>query len=127
MENEERKINKETAFIMVGVALFIDLIVILLNFIPGPGWIIIWLVNVIVWSTFYIWFKVKGVSFSTSRRALSLGGGLLIEMIPIIDILPAWTMAVVLIIRSSWKEDKEAAKNKGEDSPPVVGKSRNFM
>lgn len=110
MNNGERRISKPTAAIMVSTALFFDLIGLLLNFIPFIGWIIIWILNVIIWLILFFWFKIKGVKYS-SKRALNLGGGLLLEMIPILDALPAWTLAVILMIRSSWKEDKESAES----------------
>jgi hypothetical protein len=104
MNNGERRISKPTAIIMVSIIAFLELIQILLNFLPGPGWIVIWLMDVLIWLTYFLWFKIKGVGFS-SKRALNLGGSFLIEMIPIIDALPGWTLAVILMIRSSWKED----------------------
>lgn len=109
MNSGERRITKSTAGMMVIVALLFDLIEILLNLVPFLGWILIWLMDMLVWLTFFLWFKVRGVGFS-SKRSLSLGLGLLIEIIPVVDILPGWTLAVILMIRSSWKEDDLAAK-----------------
>lgn len=115
MNNGERRISKPTAIIMVSIIAFLELIQILLNFLPGPGWIVIWFINVIIWLTHLFWFKIKGVKYS-SKRALNLGGSFLLEMIPIIDVLPWWTINTILTIRSSWKEDKLATQAVGETS-----------
>lgn len=111
MGNNSSKISKGAAVIMVCVAIFIDIAQFLLNFIPGPGWIIIWIVNAIVWSTFYIWFRSKGVNFSGTKKSRNLATAFVFELIPILDALPGWTVAITLTIRSVWKEEKEAASS----------------
>lgn len=56
------------------------------------------LISVWAWLTFYVWFKIRGVSFINPKRFAVLNGGALIEMIPIVNSLPAWTLAVFLLI-----------------------------
>lgn len=106
MGNADSKINKSTAVMMVCVSIFIDLIQFLLNFIPIIGWIVIWIINLIVWLTFYIWFRARGVNFSGSKKANNLAVAFVLELIPILDALPAWTFAVVSIIGTTWAEER---------------------
>jgi len=56
------------------------------------------LISVWAWLTFYVWFKIRGVSFINPKRFAVLNGGALLEMIPVINTLPAWTLAVFLLI-----------------------------
>lgn len=110
MENDERKISNTTFGLMIVVAVFVDLIQLLLNLIPVIGWIIIWGVNILAWMTFYVWFKTKGVSLSKPTRILGFLGSFFIELIPIINVLPASTLMVVLTVSSSRAEELAAKK-----------------
>lgn len=90
---------------MISVAVMFDLIqflVNLLHFIPGIGntvaFVATSIITVIAGATFYLWFRFNGVKFTTPKRALSFGGGFLLEFIPILNALPAWTLAVILVI-----------------------------
>lgn len=118
MGNANSKINKSTAVMMVCVAGFIDLIQFLLNFIPLVGWVIIWIINAIVWLTFYIWFRARGINFN-SKKSTNLAGAFVLEFIPIVDALPAWTFAVIRIIALTWAEERDVAK---VEKPPKEGK-----
>lgn len=104
----EKPISNFSAVLMVAVAVIFDLLQFFLNllhFIPAIGnavaFVTTSILTIIAWLTFYIWFKTKGVTFNTSKRMLSLGGGFLIELIPILNALPAWTLSVVIIIGST--------------------------
>lgn len=97
-------VNNLTATLMISVAFFYDLVQALfdlLHFIPVVGNVIATIVtallSVVAWLTFYVWFKMHGVHFHTAKRAITMGAGFLIELIPILNILPVWTLAVVLI------------------------------
>lgn len=101
-------INNVTATLMVSVALFYDLVQALfdlLHIIPVVGNVIATVVtallSVVAWLTFYVWFKMHGVHFHTAKRAVTMGAGFLIELIPVLNILPAWTLAVILIFMTA--------------------------
>ena len=83
---------------MVGAALFYDVIQAGLDLLPFVGWILSPLVSIPAFLTFYIWFKIYGRNFMTPKRALAMGAGVIIEMIPILNILPGWTVAVLFLI-----------------------------
>jgi len=101
-------ITKTTAVFMITLAVIFDLIqflVSLLHFIPVIGNAVAFVgtttITIVASMTFYIWFKINGVSFNTSKRIVSFGGGILTEFIPILNALPAWTFSVVLVITST--------------------------
>ncbi len=48
--------------------------------------------------TFFLWFMMNGIKMITPRILTSMIGGGLIEMIPFVNILPAWTLVVVYLI-----------------------------
>lgn len=103
-ETNKYKLSATTMALIGSVALFYDLVQALfdlLHFIPFLGNLLASvftaIISVIAWMTFYFWFKLHGIHFNTAKRALTLGGGFLIELIPVLNILPAWTLAVVLI------------------------------
>ncbi len=98
-QNSKFKISKTTIILMIIVALFFDLIQFILSLMV-IGFVVNWSISVFAWLTFFLWFKIKGVSFANPKRAGSLLGGFLIELIPLVDMLPAWTGAIILVILS---------------------------
>jgi len=116
------KISNTKAVFMIVVAVLFDLAGIvfdLLHFIPAVGnvaaIILTTLLDILAWLVFYVWFKMNGVSFANPKRALSLNGGFILELIPILNALPAWTLAVVLIIGSMKAEALIAKQVPGGD------------
>lgn len=107
----EPQLSKPTIVFMVVVALVFDLFQLLLDLLHilvGPGTIIAaittGLLSFVAWLTFYIWFKTKGMSFTSPKRILTMGGGFLIELIPVLNVLPAWTLAVIILIGTNKAE-----------------------
>jgi hypothetical protein len=115
------RITSGDAGILISVAVFFDTIQALLNLIPIIGTAIAWIMSIIAWLTFYIWFKIKGVSFQNEKyyKKLLLGG--LIEGLPIINFLPSWTITVIRLIRESRKED---SANKKKDAAKASNKEK---
>ncbi len=108
----ESKLTTLTAGLMITVAVIFDIIqalLDLLHFIPLVGNIFAIistsLLSVFAWLTFYLWMKIKGIDFASPKRSLSLGGGFIFELIPILNALPGWTLAVILIIGSMRAEE----------------------
>lgn len=128
MEEENRySLSKPTVVIMVTVALFYDFvqaIISLLHIIPALGnlmaAIATALLSAVAWLTFYFWFKLHGIHFNTAKRALTMGSGFIIELIPVLNILPGWTLAVILVILTT----KVPAINKIENAGRVASGSK---
>lgn len=102
---KEGHIPNVVAILIISVAVFIDLSqagINLLHFIPVAGnafaMVANWIISAITFFMFWFWFLLYGVHFNSAKRILSMGGGFLMELIPIVDTLPAWTAAVVLVI-----------------------------
>jgi len=81
-------------FIVAGlydaVQAFLDFILI--------GLLFNWAISIWAWLTFFVWFSILGVKFGNPKKSLSLVGSLLIKLIPLLDMLPAWSGMVALII-----------------------------
>lgn len=98
MPEEEKRGSKglenSTIVFMVVVAVFFDLVQMILTFL-----FLGWLVGIFAGLTFWLWFKLHGISFMKPKRLAVFGGASLIEMFPIIPFstLPAWTAAVVFL------------------------------
>jgi len=94
-------ITRFDAVLMVCVALFYDLVQLAINIVMfGFGFLVTWIISLWAWLTFYLWFRIKGVSFMNLKNALKLTGGGLIEIIPFpfLSALPAWTAVVIALI-----------------------------
>lgn len=90
---------------MIAVALFYDgaqfvvnwLSVDIVTFVGATlAWLGSLLVDIWAFLTFYVWFKLHGISFANPKRGLTMAGAILIEIIPVLSALPAWTLAVVI-------------------------------
>ena len=101
---EKKGLSSSTIGLMAGVAIFLDTLKALLDFIFMG-----WLVTIFYYMTFWLWFKMKGLNFFTLKRAPTQVIGFLIEMIPGINILPAFTFTVVKIALDN--KFKETIKN----------------
>ena len=106
-----------TAALMISVALFFDTIQFLLEFIPILGQILSSLIALVAFGTFYLWFKMHGLNFATPKRAGILGGGFIIELIPFLNALPTWTLAITLLAIDSKVKKAVSTAEGGE----VVG------
>lgn len=109
-----RRITNASASLMLGTALFYDGIETVLSLIlysipyvgvvleAGAGLII----SLFFSLTFYVWFTIKGVRFMKWRRALPVLAAIVVELIPILDILPSRVFSMLIIIFLTRLEDK---------------------
>jgi hypothetical protein len=102
MGEENQRITSGTKYLMMGVALFFDV----LSLVPG--------LNVITaflgYGTIWFWFLTKNVVFTKNPKMVkSVLGGLAIEMLPFFSWLPAITRSVWRIATLSQIEDRKAA------------------
>jgi len=122
--NQTAKIKKEprvsavSATLMICTAIIFDLVSLipLINIITGA----------LALLTFGMWFIIKDVSLvSPSRLTTGLLAGI-IEVYPVLSMLPATTIGVIIVIISSRFEDKTgvkvplSAKPKVQSRPPSL-------
>lgn len=91
---------------MVGVAVLVDGVQIPLDFLAISAVFTI-PISVAAWLTFYLWFKMKGVSFGGLRLGqrgsasfvrnplFIVAAALGVEMIPLVNAFPFWTAAII--------------------------------
>lgn len=82
---------------MVGTALLFDTLQFIIEFVPVVGQIISMLITGIAWATFLLWFKIKGVKFTRVRKLAFATGGIL-EFLPVGNMLPLWTISVLITV-----------------------------
>ena len=111
-QNKERGLKNHTIALMVCTALFFDVLQWLLAFVFMD-----WLVSIFAFLTFFVWFKLYGMKFMTPKRLATMGGAFIIEIVPILAALPAWTGAVVVLIL-----DYKAKKILGATAQPIQQK-----
>jgi hypothetical protein len=86
-------IENHTAALMISVAVFFDILQWAMAFMAMD-----WLVSIFAYLTFGLWFAMKGIPILTKKRMGALGGSALIEMIPFVAALPAFTAAIVTVV-----------------------------
>ena len=97
MQGEKKGLNNTTIALMISVALFFDALQWLLAFIFMG-----WLVTIFAGLTFYVWFKIRGMSFMKPKRFATFGGSFIVELIPVIgDVLPTWTASITYLALDS--------------------------
>lgn len=90
---------------MMGTAAIVDFFQFLLNMLL-IGIILNRFISILTLLTFYIWFKMHNVSFSNSPKrfgVMAITG--LTEIIPLLDLLPAWTISTGVTIGIVRRED----------------------
>lgn len=120
MEDKE-KIDNITAAMMISTAILVDGIQILLTIIfIGP--FVNWLISIFAFMTFFLWFMLKGVKFTSNpKRVFTFMGGSLMEVIPGIATLPAWTATIVITLLTIKTEEK-VKKILGKQLGKPIGK-----
>lgn len=99
------KINNITAMFMIFTALLFDLMIglfSLFHVIPFVGTVIAtsftFIISLFALLTLGFWFLLKGVKILSPKRAITMSAGFVIGVIPIVNILPNWTLATVITI-----------------------------
>ncbi|MFZ3020025.1 MAG: hypothetical protein WA051_00700 [Minisyncoccia bacterium] len=93
-----QKISKTTSVFLVSTALFFDFLQLILQPIAFLGQALAMGVDIFAFLTFGLWFLLIGVSFVRPSRLIGIVGTFLIELIPILDALPAWTFYIFIMI-----------------------------
>ena len=95
MDEKEKGLKTTTVWLMIMVALFFDVLQILLDFL-----LLGWLVPIIAAPTFWLWFRIHGISFMKPKRFLTFGGATLVDFVPVLGWF-AWMVAVSYLALSS--------------------------
>lgn len=108
------RIGTTTAAVMIFFAVLLDAIQFIatfLNIIPGLGVAVNWFIAIFAAIAFGLWFTLSGINYfsgkQAARKTLIAFSSVIIELLPIIDALPAITSGVVLMIVVSRIEDAE--------------------
>lgn len=107
---QENNIKDLTIFLMIFVAICFDAGQAVAGWIPIVGNIFADIVSFFAFVTFYLWFWWNGIKMMTLKRFSSMIGAGLIEMIPYINLLPAWTLLVFYTIGTT-KVERLAQKH----------------
>jgi hypothetical protein len=121
-QRTESRISNLTAAMMISVALLFDLVqdfVSIMDFLPIVGVVfatgISWFVTITAVACFAIWFFYHHVNYFMGkkgyRQLFAALASIGIELMPIINMLPAFTMGVVIIISCVRIEDSIGKKN----------------
>ncbi len=101
---ENQGLKSTTIGLMIGSALLFDGLQALLTPI-----FLGWAVGIFAFLTFWLWFKLHGISFMRPKRLATMGSATLIEIIPFVSAFPAWTFAVAYLALSA--KAKEVISN----------------
>lgn len=112
---KKRRIGNIQAFMMIFIAVladFIQMITKLLHAIPVVGnaaaLFIGWGITLFLTIIFFSWFLVIGVNYfdKAARKIILYFGSVIIELIPLVNAIPAWTFMVVTMIMVVRLEDR---------------------
>jgi len=124
---EQKEISNTTLALMISVAIFFDVLQFIIGLVPIAGQYISVMVTIIALPTFYLWFKIYGRSFMSPKKVMALGCGTIIELIPILNILPGWTVAVIFLVGIE-RAEKAAIKilGKGSVGASIIQSTKNL-
>lgn len=98
---------------MIGALVFVDIVQAILS-IFAIGIVINRGINFIVGITWSFYLQIRDEKLVDTKRLLGVLGAFGIEMIPLIDILPAWTLSGIYNMVLAKRRDKEAEKEEGK-------------
>lgn len=105
--------------LMVSLAVLFDVLQFFASFltvVAGIGIVLCWFIAIVATISFGLWFKLLGVDYfggkQAARKALTAISSVVVELMPLIDDLPAITAGVVLMFLFSRAEDIENGKLK---------------
>jgi|GEM_PF-4684211 len=110
-EEKQQRISKFTAVLMVSLAVIVDL---LQFFLTLSGFLMLGslYMTFLAACIFGIWFALHDISYFSGKKALpkmlAVMGGLVAELLVIINALPITTLSVLTVILLSWAEDRES-------------------
>lgn len=108
----EHRLALGTFALMFGVAIFFDIMKIIINFIPFVGGLLEDItIAPIATLTFFIWLKMHGVNFTKGPRGFFFLLSVVLSFIPIINALPEWTGFIVGLYISESKISTSAQKS----------------
>jgi len=111
----EYRVSEVMKIFLVSFAIAMDAIQVLLNLF-AIGVIINRVLGIFIWLIFMTWFLLLGGTFFKTKSFSILLGSSLIEMIPVLDLIPGWTVSTLYIIKVMREEDS------GESMFGIAGK-----
>ena len=93
-----KTLSNTIAGLVICAALFVDLLQVLVNIIPFVGIVLAKLIGLGAGMGFALWLQFQGELNWRTLKWLCGSGALEILPIPWLDLLPAWTAGIVLIV-----------------------------
>ncbi len=96
----QEKFGTSTMILMISTAIFFDVFIAIIDILDlfsfGLASLLLGsIIDFFALLTFVFWFKLKGGKFG-KVRSFSMGIGFIAKFIPVIDLLPDWTLAILL-------------------------------
>lgn len=118
LNDEHSRIKNIEAGFMIAIAIFADALQALtklLHFIPFAGNLMAvisgWFISFCAGFGFTLWFKLKKINILDKKAAIRMSS-MLIEIIPILNVLPGWTIYVSNVIAYTRTMDLKKAAEK---------------
>ncbi len=111
MAQYKPRIGNNTVWLMIGVAAVYDSLQVISD-IAIIGLILGTLISIFAFLTFWLWFKLKGISLAGLKKSLVMGIFSFLEIIPLINDIPGWILSTIIIIIISRTEDRLLSEEK---------------
>lgn len=117
MSGPQHRINSFHKWALLISAVAMDFLQLFLTFIPFVGPFIASILGFLGRVTFWIWFKLLHVGFADRPNRFMINISItVLEFLPLLNMLPGWTIGTFAIIRQVAKEDQKHNKKNEEDS-----------
>jgi hypothetical protein len=94
------RIGKMQSTVIVGIAVGVDFVQGLLT-ISAIGLIVNTFISIFIWLMFWFWFRLNGIGFLNGKvvlKTVAMWGAGIIELMPVINNIPAWTVSIVIML-----------------------------
>jgi hypothetical protein len=113
--SKRNRVTTGMAVLMVVAAVFVDILKLGADAVPLIGWVISPLISLFAWLGFYVWTSILGWGLSDSVKKIVVMWVIpFFALIPILNALPDWTLAVCLQLFFLKAEDTIYNTTKGK-------------
>lgn len=108
----KERIDRGTFLLMITTVVGLEIFQGIVGALPIAGVLLGPMVGFLIWLTFFIWFKLHGVTMGDNIKRMGIMlAGFFFELIPVLNILPIWTVTIFITIVIVRNEDKKKIKD----------------
>lgn len=106
----EKKVPKDLAWLMIGVAFFLDLLCLLAEIIPVIGTAISFAIDVLITGIFFLWLGHYDIKLFSDKNISGSFAAFILNALPLSDIAFPWVFRIGALVFTETKDAPREVK-----------------